>query len=289
MRSIIISNYDGSPIKEYKGCWKQAFKKACNHLSLLVARDDNSPLSVISASVTGSSCTPTSSLSYQRKLSSADFTIIADNYNKITKKWTLKTGRNVEDKSTRDFIYEHPTHSFILDINDPVWKNYFSNEELLEVKANASLSDSNKDLPVNLQDMIWRLNRKTTFRDIHDVFNAIQADPVNNAEEFWLSKDLLDGVYGFIKKSSRLSGTSAQGGKESIVLVNIKTCIEQLHPSVKCQNSWHNHPRISALKMSFKHGSVLLLSSSSRLHMQESVYEIPQFLFPVLKFVYNLN
>ncbi|RCH82627.1 hypothetical protein CU097_005155, partial [Rhizopus azygosporus] len=125
------------------------------------------------------------------KLSSADFTIIADNYNKIAKKWILKTGRNVEDiifKSTKDFIYEHPAHSFILDINDSVWKNHFSNEELLEMKANASLSDSNKDLPVNLQDMIWRLNGKTTFRDIYDVFNAIQVDPVNNAEEFWLSK-----------------------------------------------------------------------------------------------------
>jgi hypothetical protein len=48
----------------------------------------------------------------------------------------------------------------MLDINDPVWRNYFSNEELLEVKTNASLSDFNKGLPANLQDMIWRLNRK---------------------------------------------------------------------------------------------------------------------------------
>ncbi|CEG63046.1 hypothetical protein RMATCC62417_00258 [Rhizopus microsporus] len=138
--------------------------------------------------------------------------------------------------------------------------------------------------------MIWRLNGKTTFRDIHDVFNAIQADPVNNAEEFCAlnlpntKQDLLDDVYGFIKKSSRLSGTSAQGGKESIILNN---CIHQ--SNVKTVGITIRGFSISALKMSFKHGSVLILSSSSRLHMQESVYEIPQFLFPVLKFVYNLN
>ncbi|KAI7889218.1 uncharacterized protein EV154DRAFT_424253, partial [Mucor mucedo] len=46
---------------------------------------------------------------------------------------------------------------------------------------------------------------------------------------------------------------------------------------------------IKALGLSFDNGSISLLSISDRLHMPETVSEIPRLLPPVLNFVYNLN
>lgn len=44
---------------------------------------------------------------------------------------------------------------------------------------------------------------------------------------------------------------------------------------------------ISALQMSFKNGSIALISVSDRLKMPESIKEVPALLPPVLALVYN--
>lgn len=43
-------------------------------------------------------------------------------------KWGLKSGNYVEDtvlKAIRDSCYDHPCLSFIVDLADPMWRNYF--------------------------------------------------------------------------------------------------------------------------------------------------------------------
>lgn len=123
MRPIIISNYKGTPIKQYIGSWKQAFKQALDVLLLSAERDEAFEWGELAKElsdkfeevpVTNSSVTPssksstTSSLSYQKRLTFADFNVIKDNHKKIKNYWELQmTGRNVEEvlfNAARDFV-----------------------------------------------------------------------------------------------------------------------------------------------------------------------------------------
>ncbi|CEG83040.1 hypothetical protein RMATCC62417_17017 [Rhizopus microsporus] len=75
---------------------------------------------------------------------------------------------------------------------------------------------------------------------MYDAIDVVKAHPLDDREEFWLKqsildylilfsdddtlapseteKDLLDDVYGFVKKSCKLSGTKTHGAKQSKAL-----------------------------------------------------------------------
>ncbi|KAI7889219.1 uncharacterized protein EV154DRAFT_287958 [Mucor mucedo] len=124
----------------------------CNHTGLLVFWPE-----FLKA------CSSTSSLSYQRQLSTFDYLNISETFSKLTKKWKLKTGRMVEDvmyKASKEFIVKHPAHSFILNTEDSVWEETFSQSELDEIAAAANSFDFNKPFPPDLQGIKLKLNKK---------------------------------------------------------------------------------------------------------------------------------
>jgi hypothetical protein len=54
------------------------------------------------------------------------------------KLWKLSTGKVVEremKKLVEKSVYEHPAHSFILDPQDENWCEYFSEDELAEIRS----------------------------------------------------------------------------------------------------------------------------------------------------------
>lgn len=60
---------------------------------------------------------------------------IIDLYNCIptSGRWKLSTRKVVDDQMKQlaeDSVYEHPVHSLILDPDDLIWKQYFSEAEL---------------------------------------------------------------------------------------------------------------------------------------------------------------
>ncbi|CAO3664789.1 unnamed protein product [Rhizopus stolonifer] len=402
MRSTILSRYNGTSINAYKGLWKQAFKKAVDQLSLPIDTENREDLwdyfivqhikekaptksdSVTSGSnPTNKSCNSTSSLLYQRKLTPVDYSNIFANFAKITKKWKLKSGKMIEDimfKASKDFVVEHPAHSFILNVMDPVWKECFSQSEFDEIKSEESIIKFNKPFPSDLQELILKLDKKTNFRDMYDAIDAVKAHPLDDPEKFWLKqsildylmlfsndttlasseieKDLLDDIYGFVKKSCKLSGTKTHGAKQSKAssvsknadrTIGSSSTVQRKHTaenadltfrhfshelccleiglndcgpndtkemnesSIKTPIMMKNfcahlisqykmEPKnikimgiiisglnIKALGMTFDKGSVSLLSTSDRLHMPESVSEVPRLLPPALRLVYNLN
>lgn len=70
-------------------------------------------------------------------------------------KWILSTGKVVEDvfkTVIQGSTFEHPAHSFILDLQDPLWKMHFSSEELTELTT--FKAKSLKPLPPTLQDYL---------------------------------------------------------------------------------------------------------------------------------------
>jgi hypothetical protein len=65
--------------------------------------------------------------------------------------WKLSTGKIVElemMKMAEKCQYEHPFHSFILDTEDENWLDYFSKEEMKEIKMNRNREM--KELPEEL-------------------------------------------------------------------------------------------------------------------------------------------
>jgi hypothetical protein len=66
--------------------------------------------------------------------------------------WRLSTGKVVELKmmkmAGKCHFFEHPCHSFILDTEDKNWLDYFSKEEMKEIKMNRNRGM--KELPEEL-------------------------------------------------------------------------------------------------------------------------------------------
>ncbi|RCH78773.1 hypothetical protein CU098_001614, partial [Rhizopus stolonifer] len=325
---------------------------------------------------------PTSSLCYQRKVTKADLNKVSEIYGKLRQKWTLQSGRLVEDvvyETCKSFCVEHPAHSFIFDIDDYLWEDVFESEELDEIKTEAK-ENLNQPFPPELQDIVMKLHRKKTAIEMYNAICEVEAHPFKDVAKFWLKQsitdyillfvedkhlspfeteqDLLDDVYGFIKKSCKISSTKAYSAKQSkatseAVNSNRSICNTRVPSRQRCAdnadlsfeyngnelfcveiglrdkgpngtkemnerdlklpkmmknfccrltNNLKVDPKhikitgiiisgmnITARIMSFKNGSISLLSRSSRLRMPTSVQEIPHFLPPVLNLIYNIN
>ncbi|CAO3620736.1 unnamed protein product [Mucor hiemalis] len=143
-------------------------------------------------------------------------------------------GTCVEDimyEASRKFIYEHPSHPFIFSVNDDIWKDYFSVEDLKEIKDSIEARKVCEDMPKHFVDALLKLNKKKTYKEMYDVFKNIEADRHDDPELYWVKEsvldyielfyntnfvkfnseqDFLDEVYGFIKKSRRISKTRTE-------------------------------------------------------------------------------
>ncbi|RCH94319.1 hypothetical protein CU098_010068, partial [Rhizopus stolonifer] len=325
--------------------------------------------------------TSTSSLSYQNKLSIEDRLVLEATHSKINKKRLLKSGACVENtiyKKTIDFSHEHPLHSYIINTNDETWKAAFKPDKVKEILEASSNNGFNNPLPNEMLDMLFKLDKKKTFDEIYQAFKYVEVDRYDQRTLYWLKesilnyidlfydekqitmyteKDLLEEVYGFIRRSrtlcctrtetdsgsmassevkngSRTLGTNqalarqAAGDHADLVFKSLSTevaCVEiglenlgskgtkelqeKLFKTPKmmkafCARITEQYPQakteeikiigyiisgmyITALEMSFKKGSIALISSSERLKMPESIKQIPALLPPVLALVYN--
>ncbi|KAG1503022.1 hypothetical protein G6F46_002573 [Rhizopus delemar] len=118
-------------------------------------------------------------------------------------------------------------------------RSRFSAEYLDEIITYSnSHNELGRPLPTNIEDLLSKLDKKNTFRSIYDEFDAVKADPIYNPEEYWVKRSILDyvclfienekalprrtkqnlleDVYGFIKKSYRLSNTTVETASASM-------------------------------------------------------------------------
>ncbi|KAI9030034.1 hypothetical protein CLU79DRAFT_716061 [Phycomyces nitens] len=77
-----------------------------------------------------------------------------------------KEGRSVEDilyNVSKSFTYEHPSHSYIVDLSDGTWKNNMEQEDFEEI---SSCHDNalNKPLPNYLEEILCKLDKKCNCR-----------------------------------------------------------------------------------------------------------------------------
>ncbi|CAO3687004.1 unnamed protein product [Rhizopus stolonifer] len=127
----------------------------------------------------------------QLKLLPADITKILTIFENLdtTKMWTLSTGTVVE-KKMKEFAlvcnYEHPVHSLILDTSDICWKNYFTSDELDEIKT---MNMKNLcDLPDSLNAYTEAIRQVSDITELKKRLSQELEDPACE----WIRSTMLD-------------------------------------------------------------------------------------------------
>lgn len=204
--------------------------------------DGVSPSKASTAKSSTSERSSTSSLSYQRLLTPSDMMMLDVGHRKLNNKWTLGTGRAVEDvmfEAFKNFKHEHLSHSYVLDINDDIWSGFFTEEEMKEIKEKAETDQFDEPLPKHIYDCLSALDKKTSFAEIYSKFKDMKADRYDEPELYWCiqsildyvdlfnnadtinimtEQDLLDDVYGFIKKRRALCQLTTTNAASSLAL-----------------------------------------------------------------------
>ncbi|KAI9483536.1 MAG: hypothetical protein EXX96DRAFT_536858 [Benjaminiella poitrasii] len=115
-------------------------------------------------------------------------------------KWVLSTNKVVEDtmKSLiQETMYEHPVHSLILDPNDPIWVNYFDENELEEIRA--TNVKKMPDLPLDISAYISTYETYITARDMHKFAYSNYHDPIEEFDRKWVQESLIEASERFIR------------------------------------------------------------------------------------------
>ncbi|KAI8094589.1 hypothetical protein BDF21DRAFT_331497, partial [Thamnidium elegans] len=172
---------------------------------------------------------------YPKKLSAASKKKVREGSKKITKKWILASGRCVEDvmySFTKNFFFEHPAHSWLLNFEDPIWGDAFTVTEMEEVKSQHMWDLTKKTLPNDLMNILFKLNNKSKLEEIYNEFNGLWIDPVQERERHWIKsavidycllfvnnreinhygseRDLFEEVYKFIRQSRQINSTETK-------------------------------------------------------------------------------
>ncbi|GAA5816521.1 hypothetical protein MFLAVUS_010050 [Mucor flavus] len=165
----------------------------------------------------------------RRFLSAGDMLAFKKNYENIkNKKWIPKSGRAVKGiifEKVKEFNREHPGHGFVLDTTDDMGNDVSTEEEIKEVEEKAEAEEFEEEQPKDIINCLSGLDEKKTFHDIYSAFKDVKVDRYEKPEVHWClqsvldfidlfynastinvttEQDLLDEVYGFIKKKAEV-------------------------------------------------------------------------------------
>lgn len=121
------------------------------------------------------------------------------------KKWRLATRKIVEDemeKVAATLMYEHPVHSLILDPEDPIWGDVFTEEELTEIRGYNIVTLP--ELPETLQgclDGFYGENWKTGV-EIFNYARNMKRHPIQEPDLYWLERSTQAISHLFLKSDT---------------------------------------------------------------------------------------
>ncbi|KAF7723515.1 hypothetical protein EC973_001890 [Apophysomyces ossiformis] len=152
--TVVNSFEDGDTLQSFESSWMKRVSSVAALMSIrlegsstrnktwkaiterLVAKDSNN----VEASTTDTAPSSTRSSSASGRLDATDKEQIEDTFNNLdeSKMWVLSTGTVVEKQMKALALasnFDHPCHSLILDPDDDNWTDYFTKEELHEIRA----------------------------------------------------------------------------------------------------------------------------------------------------------
>ncbi len=115
----------------------------------------------------------------------------------------MPNGTIVEDvmkKHALDCTYEHPVHSIILDINDSVWKKYFSEEELEKIST-----CNRKNMPLFSGDHVRCFDVFDNIQEAEEIYKIACKqgfDPVEDHTKKWIFQSIMNAIALFFYQST---------------------------------------------------------------------------------------
>ncbi|KAG1465970.1 hypothetical protein G6F56_004782 [Rhizopus delemar] len=214
---LILEEYDGlKTLTEYKGLWKGRFR-ACakllsikidnvsyNHWKQLVPRlrekrevlkrdTFEAEQSIFSSPSTRRSKSSTQGKA-NYKLSSLEKQNVIRYLENLSEgdKWKLANGTLVEDQMlclVKASVYEHPVHSLIIDPRDKIWKDFFTEDELKEIRTYnlKPLPDLSEDMQEILQQ--YEFDNKTAL-EMYEFADGMKAHPINESDKRWVKESI---------------------------------------------------------------------------------------------------
>ncbi|KAF7723901.1 hypothetical protein EC973_001524 [Apophysomyces ossiformis] len=147
----------------------------------------------------GSDLLSTSNTESSSLKSSVDLNIVNRVYSSLeeSKMWRLKSGKVVE-KQMNSFAmscrFEHPCHSLILDVDDPVWieQGYFTQDEMNEIRSFRQLDLP--EAPENMTAYLKSYEGKCTLDSIFEAASHKQYHPLLEPDMNWTHQTILKGL-----------------------------------------------------------------------------------------------
>ncbi|KAG1472238.1 hypothetical protein G6F56_001656 [Rhizopus delemar] len=231
---------------ELKAKIKKSSKSASTTTSTTVSTTTSTTASTTTSTTASTTVSTKSTKSVRNNSISADDKKIATAYLEnlsVDEKWRLKSGRFVEDivmQAINDSTFEHPCLSYIVDLADPIWPNYFSPEETDEVRTYnfVELPDLQDEIQncINLYDnntletaadyYEFASDQKLKFNDSFEkrwikesIMNAaglFEEGELLNTNDFSES-DLLHTLWTFVYRAFKKSGIKAKLGERTSV------------------------------------------------------------------------
>lgn len=225
---LILKEYDGLKTPtDYKGGWKTRFKACAKLLSISIGSDpcdqwellaprlrEKRKVFKIDAKIAATASEARSSAEQQsvfppsntRKTESStcgktNYTLSSAEKQSIIRylesfreedKWKLASGRYVEDQMlllVKGSSYGHPVHSLIIDPRDKIWKNFFTEDELKEIRTYniKPLPDLSEEMKENLQK--YEFEDKTAL-EFYEFAEDAKAHPINEFDKKWTKESI---------------------------------------------------------------------------------------------------
>ncbi|KAI9019208.1 hypothetical protein CLU79DRAFT_705285 [Phycomyces nitens] len=173
--------------------------------------------------------------------------------------WKLSNGVIVEEvvqKARLDCNFEHPCHSFILELDDPFWETYFSDEERKEI-SNTGIQ-AFEDIHKDAADYLDEYHKFKTVEEAYDHAFSKMYHPRQQIDQSWIQRsviqaacnflydknmdkfseaDMLGNVWSFLKSVVEGSDINANSGEKSCAsnanIKNNKRSLDAITPITK--------------------------------------------------------
>ncbi|CAO3610615.1 unnamed protein product [Cunninghamella blakesleeana] len=121
----------------------------------------------------------------------------------INKMWVLSTGTIVEKKMEQFATicnFEHPCHSLVFDPDDLTWNDYFSSEELQEIRCFNRVEL--KELPSAMKKFGSELQDLKSIEEIHKCCFGKYFHPVDDYDIYWMQLTIINCSRFFFKNDT---------------------------------------------------------------------------------------
>ncbi|KAG1044920.1 hypothetical protein G6F43_011378 [Rhizopus delemar] len=195
LTNLIQDNYNGKSIKVYLEDWKRKIKLAAKSMGYKLDRFDKDIFASLDITTKNAESLNIKSTSSNYKLTISEHKRVIDLFNSIptTAKWVLSTSKIVDDEMkalAEKSCYEHPVHSMIIEVDDPIWKKHFTTTEINEIKSFRLKGLPN--IPEEVEEYLNKYNKDwKSGKELYEYADDQKHDPITQFNFKWIRESIM--------------------------------------------------------------------------------------------------